>query len=168
MYYIYISLPTFNSGEIVMSRENSKKKFTYAFFYIYIYIKARRYSLSPWPIDSMAFSFTSNLDRIKVILSPGSLLHLPKEDHHYFQIFATLACDLFWTYRNKAYHEGLSFNELTISRQISKVALEHSEAWFSIGSSPVVEKWIPPPRSYFKINFDTVIRDTFLAQSTVC
>jgi hypothetical protein len=103
-----------------------------------------------------------------VILSPGSFLHLPIEDHHYFQIFAAVACHLLWTYQNRAYHKGISFDALSTSRQINKVATEHSKARFSIGPNPMVEKWIPPPWSYFKINFDTAIRDTFSAQSAVC
>jgi hypothetical protein len=47
---------------------------------------------SPWPIDYAALIFGTLLDWIKVILSPGLTLHIPKDDHHKFQIFAAMAC----------------------------------------------------------------------------
>jgi len=124
--------------------------------------------LSPWPIDSSVLSFSSNVDWIKVILSPGKYLHIPLDEHHHFQIFAAVACDYLWTSRNKAYHDGISINALSLSCQINKVAKEHSQAWFSLSPSPIIEKWLPPPQSSFKINFDTAIRENFSAQSAVC
>ena len=31
-----------------------------------------------------------------------------------------------------------------------------------------MEKWLPPSQEWFKINFDTTIRDNFSAQAAVC
>jgi hypothetical protein len=76
-----------------------------------------------WPIDSLSFNFTNMLDWIKVIISPGATLKIPKEDHYRFQILAVVACDFLWSSRNKAYHENLSFDALNLSRKIIKVSL---------------------------------------------
>jgi hypothetical protein len=108
------------------------------------------------------------VDWIKVILFPNKFLLIPQTDLHYFQIFASVACDLLWTHRNKAYHEGTSFDALLLSCTINKVALDHYRAWKALTSAPSIEKWIPSAPSYFKINFDTVIRDDFSAQAVVC
>jgi len=110
----------------------------------------------------MAFNFTNMLDWIKVSLSPELTLNIPKEDHHCFQIFASMACDFLWSSHNKAFHEVLSFDALHLSRKIIKVSLEHMVAWKNI-SNPIEEKWITPPPQWFKINFHTAIRDTFSA-----
>jgi ABC-type glucose/galactose transport system permease subunit len=63
----------------------------------------------------VVLAFVSNVDWIKVILASGKFLHIPKEEHHYFQIFAAVACDFLWTSWNKAYHEGISINALSLS-----------------------------------------------------
>lgn len=79
-----------------------------------------------------------------------------------------MTCDLLCSYRNKAYHDGLSFDALQMSRNINKVSLEHIMAWKHLSNTPVEEKWIPPPPSWFKNNFDTAIRDTYSVQATIC
>jgi hypothetical protein len=97
-----------------------------------------------WPMDLLAFNFTNMLDWIKVIISHGATLKIPKEDHHRFQNFVAVACDFLWSSRNKAYHENLSFDALNVSRKINKVSLEHMVAWKNV-SIPPEEKWMPPP-----------------------
>lgn len=121
---------------------------------------------SPWPLDSTVFNFPSMMDWIKTIISPYGPLGINNEDLHHFQIFAAVLCDLLWFYRNKAYHEGLLFDALMISRNINRITSEHLKAWTLI---PIpLEKWKSPPVSWFKINFDTAIRNTHSAQAAVC
>jgi hypothetical protein len=84
-----------------------------------------------------------------------------------FQIFAYVACDLLWFYRNKSYHDGIIQDPLIISKTINRITLEHHSAW-SRKFQPPVEHWISPPLNWFKINFDTVIRDNYSAQAAVC
>jgi len=79
-----------------------------------------------------------------------------------------VACDLLWNHWNKAYHEGTSFDVLTLSRTINRVDLDHYKAWKALTSKPTVEKWTPSAPSYFKINFDIAIWDNFFAQAAVC
>jgi hypothetical protein len=79
-----------------------------------------------------------------------------------------MACDLPWYFRNKAYHDGISFDVLQLSRNVNKVSMEHLMAWKNVPNNLVVEKWIPTPHSIFKIIFDIAIRDTFLVQTAVC
>jgi hypothetical protein len=120
-----------------------------------------------WPLDSAAFSFTSMVDWINIIISPGCSLGIPHVDHHNFQIFASMACDILWFYRNKVLHDGLSFDAHSVSVHINKISLEHFQAWQSKSSIPM-EKWTSPPLNWFKINFDIAIRDSFSAQAAVC
>ena len=120
-----------------------------------------------WPLDSTALNFSYMLEWIKLIISLGSYLVIPLVDHHNFQVFAFMACDILWFYRNKAFHDGVSFDACSVFTHINKIFLEHFQARHSL--SPVlVEKWIPPPLSWVKINFDIAIQDSFSAQAVVC
>jgi hypothetical protein len=123
--------------------------------------------LSFWPLDSSAFHFSSMVDWITAIITIDRSLGIPLRDQQKFQIFASVACDILWFYRNKALHENLSFDARSMSIHINKISLEHFQAWHSI--SPVqLETWVPPPPNWIKINFDTAIRDSFFAQAMVC
>jgi hypothetical protein len=99
------------------------------------------------------------VDWINVILSPDLSLALPPAKRHKFQIFASVSCDLLWFYSNKAYHDGKIVDARSISTNINKITLEHFHAWNN-RSSFIEESWAPPD-DWFKINFDTTIRDTF-------
>jgi hypothetical protein len=107
------------------------------------------------------------VDWIKLIISPCNSLGIPLTDCHKFHIFALVACDILWYYRNQAFHNGITFEARNVSMHINKIALEHFQAWQSISSAPL-EKWIPSAPNWVKINFDTAIRDSFLAQVAVC
>jgi len=103
---------------------------------------------------------------VQQIISPGTSLHIPPTDHHKFQIFTAVACDLLWFYRNKSHHEGINIDVRLISQHINKVTMEHFNAWHP--SLPIViEKWQPPPHPWVKINFDTAIRGSFSVQVVV-
>jgi hypothetical protein len=104
---------------------------------------------------------------IKLFISSGSSFGIPLVDQHKFQIFAAMACDILWFYRNKAYHDAISYDAIFVSKHINKITLEHFQAWHS--SSPTLEDtWTPTPTNWVKINFDTAIRDSFLAQAAIC
>jgi hypothetical protein len=120
-----------------------------------------------WPLDSTKFNFSSMVDWIKLIISSFNSLGISLVNCHRFQIFAAVACDILWYYRNQAFHNESIFDARNISKHINKIALEHFQAWQSVSSAPV-EKWIPPAPNWVKINFDTAIQDSFSAQATVC
>jgi hypothetical protein len=120
-----------------------------------------------WSLDSTKFNFSSMADWIKIIISPCHSLGIPRVDYHKFQIFASVACDILWYYRNQAFHTGNTFEARNVSMHINKIAFEHFQAWQSISSTPL-EKWIPLAPNWVKINFDTAIRDSFSAQAAVC
>jgi hypothetical protein len=120
-----------------------------------------------WPLDSTAFRFFSMSEWIGSIISSGSSLGIPLVDHHRFQIFAYVVCDILWFYRNKAFHDGVSFNARSVSMHINKISLEHFQTWHSL-SQVLEENWISPPLNWVKINFDTAIRNSFSAQAAVC
>jgi hypothetical protein len=83
-----------------------------------------------------------------------------------FQIFAAVACDQLWFLRNKAHYDNLVPNALVISANINKIALEHHSAWStSLIRNPKV--WKKPSSPFYKINYDTAIRLSFLAQAAV-
>jgi hypothetical protein len=88
-------------------------------------------------------------------------------DHHKFQIFASVACDILWFYRNKAFHDEATIDARSVLVHINKISLEHFQAWHS-SSQVLMEKWSLPPLNWVKINFDTAIKDSFSAQATVC
>jgi hypothetical protein len=69
--------------------------------------------------------------------------------------------------RNKAFHDDIAFDALQLSRNVNKVSMEHLVAWKSVPTNSVDEKWIPPPPSIFKINFDTTIRGSFSLQAAI-
>lgn len=104
---------------------------------------------------------------MRVILYPEAFLHIPSLELHCFQVFAAVACDLLWFHRNKAYHEGISFDARNLARQIITTYHQHCEAWSAkLCSKP--EKWIRPPLNWHKLNFDTAIRDSFSCQAAIC
>jgi len=120
-----------------------------------------------WPLDSSAFNFSTMAHWVQQIISLGTSLHIPPTDHHKFQIFTAVACDLLWFYRIKSHHEGISIDVCLISQHINRVTMEHFNAWHP--SLPIVmEKWQPPPHPWVKINFDTAIRGSFSVQAAVC
>ncbi|GLT54611.1 hypothetical protein SLA2020_277960 [Shorea laevis] len=59
---------------------------------------------------------------------------------------------------------------IIVAKNINKISLEHFHAWKKVEISPI-EQWVPPPppySPYFKINFDTEIRDSLSAQAAIC
>jgi len=95
------------------------------------------------------------------------LLGIPQVEAHLFQTFAVVTYDYLWFIKNKAHHEGLIPNDLVISYTINKNVLEHHFTW-KIKLCISCELWQSPPAPFFKINYDTSIRDTFSAQAAVC
>lgn len=120
-----------------------------------------------WPFDSSDLNFSNMMDWIDEILFLGRSLGIPQLNTHLFQIFASVACDLLWFYRNKSHHDGSSQEPLSISMTINKVTLDHQTAWSS-KLIPQVEKWISPPLNWYKINFDTAMKNNYSAQVVVC
>jgi hypothetical protein len=104
---------------------------------------------------------------IRVILYPKALLHIPCSELHHFQVFAVVTCDFLWFHRNKAFYDGLSFDARIISKLIINTYHQHCDAW-SNKLDPAPEKWIHPPPNWYKINFDTTIRDSFSCQVAIC
>jgi hypothetical protein len=106
-------------------------------------------------------------DWLLIILNPHRMPGIPQTEAHMFQIFVVVACDYLWFTRNKSHHDGLIPNALVISATINKTVLEHHSAWTTkLVKTPDV--WKRPSPSYFKINYDTVIRDSFSTQAAVC
>jgi hypothetical protein len=124
----------------------------------------RRNSL--WPLDSLALWIDSLSDWLSIILHPDTI-GIPASDSHLFQIFAAVACDQIWFARNKALHENLIPNALDISSCINKIALNHHLAW-NTKLVPHLAVWSPPITHFYKINYDTAIRQSFSAQAAVC
>ena len=79
-------------------------------------------------MDSTAFQFSSLAEWINLIISLGGSSGIPLVDLHKFQIFAAVACNILWFYRNKAYHDGNTFDAISVSRHINKITLEHFQA----------------------------------------
>jgi len=122
--------------------------------------------LSPWPLDSSTLDSPNLCDWVRIILSPGSTLHIPYSEFHRFQVFATVTCDLLWLHRNKAYHNGLSFDARVLAKMVMNSYHQHCDAWLN-KLDPTPEKWIRPPPDWHKINFDTAIRDSFSCQAAI-
>jgi hypothetical protein len=123
--------------------------------------------LSPWPLDSLKWSALSLADWIEGILTHTSSFGINCADSHFFQIFATILCDVLWFYRNQAVHKGVIPDVSTIVANINCVSLEHFTAWSS-KLHPIKEVWSKPPHGFCKVNFDTAIREGFSTQAVVC
>lgn len=120
-----------------------------------------------WPLDTIALNVTNMTDWLLIILHPHRMLGVPPVETHRFQILPAVACDYLWFSRNKAYHDGIIPNALSISTTINRISLEHYYAWTTkFDKTPAV--WKSPSPPYFKINYDTAIRATFSAQAAVC
>jgi hypothetical protein len=119
-----------------------------------------------WPLDSVAWSSLNLPNWIKGIITPHISFSIPLAYSHLFQVFAIVLCDLLWFSRNKAIHEGVVLDVLTLANTIKKTSLEHAAAWKSL--SPKPKAWSLPAAGFFKINFDIAIRDKFSAQAAVC
>jgi len=89
-----------------------------------------------WPLDFLAFNFSTMAHWVQQIIFLGTSLHIPRMDHHKFQIFAAVACDLLWFYINKSHHEGINIDIRPISQHINKVIMEYFNAWHP--SVPIV------------------------------
>jgi hypothetical protein len=57
-------------------------------------------------------------DWLNIILHP-EMIGFPLVDTHLFQIFAMVACGKIWFSRNKAFHEGLISNALSVSSTVN-------------------------------------------------
>jgi hypothetical protein len=90
-----------------------------------------------WPLDSTTFNFSSMLNWIKLIIFPSNSLGIPLADCHKIQIFAFVAYDILWYYRNQAFHNKITFEARNVSTHINKIALEHFQAWHSVSFVPV-------------------------------
>jgi hypothetical protein len=80
------------------------------------------------PLDSIVLNFSFMLEWIQLIVSLGSSLGIPLVDHHKFQIFAYVACDILWFYRNKAFYNGITFDAQSVSMHTNKISLKHFQA----------------------------------------
>jgi hypothetical protein len=118
-----------------------------------------------WPLDSLALPVHDMTDWLFIILNPATI-GIPQTATHMFQIFAAVACDQLWFSRNKAHHDKIVPNALTISTTINKLVLEHHSAWSSsLIRTPKI--WQKPYSSFYKVNYDTAIRPSFSAQAAV-
>jgi hypothetical protein len=119
-----------------------------------------------WSLDMTVLPVADMRDWIQIILNP-STIGILTSDIHLFQIFAAVACDSIWFARNKAHHDNIIPNALDLSATINRTVLEHHSAWASLQPLPSVV-WQKPCSPFFKINYDTAIRDSFSAQAAVC
>jgi hypothetical protein len=119
-----------------------------------------------WPLDISVLHISSMFDWLNIILHP-KMIGIPIVDTHFFQIFAMVACNRIWFSRNKAFHEGLIPNALSVSSSINQVSRAHFSVW-SNKSFSIKQVWKKPDPGCFKINYDTTIRSNFSVQSAVC
>jgi hypothetical protein len=97
-------------------------------------------------MDILALRISSMVDWLYVILHPQTI-GIPASDSYFFQIFAAVACDQIWYAKNKAHHENLVPNALSISAKINRISKEH----YHLLSRLITAIW-----------------KTFSAQSTAC
>lgn len=83
------------------------------------------------PLNSQALGISSMIDWFIMILNPSKLLVIPLAEHHLFQIFATVTCDLVWFSWNKAHPDDSLPVAISLDRSVKKISLEHLQAWKS-------------------------------------
>jgi hypothetical protein len=74
---------------------------------------------------------------------------------------------MLWFSRDKVIHDGIIPDISKLAISIKKSSLAHAAAWLLV-SAIEVQVWTPPQEGTFKINFDTAIREHFLAQLAIC
>jgi hypothetical protein len=106
------------------------------------------------------------VDWVKLIISPA-LLAIPPLDCDKFYIFVVVSCDLLWYYRNKAFHDALSFDALQVSQHINKVSLIWNILQPRIKPQLMWNAGYRPHIFYgYKFNFDTAIYTRYLLSSS--
>jgi hypothetical protein len=101
------------------------------------------------------------LDWIKVILSHGLTLKSRKKTIIVSKFLHQLHAIFYGLLTTRLILRIFPLiDALHLSRKIIKVSLEHMVAWKNI-SNPIEEQWITPLTQWFKINFNTAIRDIY-------
>jgi hypothetical protein len=75
-------------------------------------------------MDISALHISSMSDWLNIIWHPETI-GIPLVDTYLFQVFAMVACDQIWFSRNKAFHEGLGPNALSVSSTVNQVSKTH-------------------------------------------
>jgi hypothetical protein len=101
----------------------------------------------------------------KAVINPSTLLGIPRNYVHDFQLTALITMDYIWMARNCLIHGGAYLDAHVCHKAIIGSIQKHSKAWADSQSSPL--QWSPPPHGSFKVNFDVVVRPNFNMASTV-
>jgi hypothetical protein len=117
-------------------------------------------------VDSITLHINSMPYWLSIILH-SETIGILLSNSHFFQIFATVTCDQIWYARNKTLHEELVPNALVISSTINRIVKNHHSAWIN-KLVPYQVVWKEPSPPFYKINYDTTIRQSFLVKAALC
>ncbi|KAB1207062.1 hypothetical protein CJ030_MR7G011383 [Morella rubra] len=81
-------------------------------------------------------------------------------------MWATLALDTIWWFRNKSVHQGLKVDPFEALSTVRRRFIEHIQAW-QILETDLKRRWTPPPLGSWKINVDAACRTWGTAISAI-
>lgn len=124
---------------------------------------------SNWPLDISIFVRNPFSAWIKNIINHSEVLKIPKEDHHPFQLFATIVMDNLWFFKNKKVHNQIDSipNPLEFAKFVLTIFNQHSAAWLT-KSSYIASMEDSFPEDYLRINFDVAVRDHSSILAGIC
>jgi hypothetical protein len=118
-----------------------------------------------WPINTATFANLPLHEWAKAVINPSTLLGIPINYVHDFQLTALITMDYIWMARNCLIHGGAYPDPHVCHKAIIGSIQKHSKAWADSQSSPL--QWSPPPHGSFKVNFDVAVRPNFSVASAV-
>jgi hypothetical protein len=71
----------------------------------------------------MVLNFSTMSDWIQLIISSNGSLGISLVDCHKFQIFISVTYDILWFYKNKIFHNGITFDVGNVFAHINKITL---------------------------------------------
>lgn len=121
----------------------------------------------PWALNISFFAINPLSEWLRMIIDPSLVPSLPREDHHYFQLYALNVWGIIWWTQNQMVHQGATLEMGKLLSMIHGRCGERLHAWAQKEELPCNIRWSPPLPGTVKMNFDVAIREEFAMGAAV-